>query len=113
MKQLGELFIEFFWFIHELIKITEEEKNKEKTISIDLSKKNYTSKTLIFREIEETKYKQSYSIPISLELCYDKNKVLFKIDKKQANILKRECTRALYFLLNKDGEELFVMEIYQ
>lgn len=113
LKELGELFVEFFWFIHELIKITEEEKNKEKTISIDLSKKNYTSKTLIFREIEETKYKQSYSIPISLELCYDKNKVLFKIDKKQANILKRECTRALYFLLNKDGEELFVMEIYQ
>ena len=112
LKQLGELFIEFFWFIHELIKLTEEERNKDKTISIDLSTKNYISKELIMKEFEATNNRPSYQIPVLLELCFGKY-ILHNIYQKQANILKKECTRALYFLLNKDGEELFVMKKYQ
>ena len=112
LKQLGELFIEFFWFIHELIKLTEEDKNKEKTISIDLCTKNYISKDLVMKEFEGINDRTNYQIPVLLELCYNKT-ILLNIYQKQANILKKECTRALYFLLNKDGEEIFAMKKYQ
>ena len=70
LKQLGELFIEFLWFIHELIKLTEEESNKDKTISINLSTKNYISKDLIIKEFEAiNKDKPSFKLPVLLELC--------------------------------------------
>ena len=110
LKKLGELFIEFFWFIHEIIKLTENEQIKDNTIWIDLGKKNYIREKLDYREIEGFGDRPNFKIPISLQLIYDNDRILCKIDKSQASFLKRECTRALYFLLNKDGEEMFVFE---
>ena len=84
--------------------------NKDNTIWIDLGKKNYEKKEVDYREIEGFDDKPNFKIPISLQLIYDNNRILCKIDKSQASFLERECTRALYFLLNKDGEEMFVFE---
>ena len=64
------------------------------------------------KEFEGINDRLNYQIPVLLELCYNKT-ILLNIYQKQANILKKECTRALYFLLNKDGEELFAMKKYQ
>ena len=64
------------------------------------------------KEFEGINDRTKYQIPVLLELCYNKT-ILLNIYHKQANILKKECTRALYFLLNKDGEEIFAMKKYQ
>ena len=112
IKQLGELFTEFFWFVHELICMAENDiKNKniknKKTKCINLNSKNYSNSELEMKDIEKNKIKDK--VPIPLKLMVDE-RVLDKLDIKETNILKRECTRALYFLLSKDAETLFTFE---
>ena len=118
IKTLGELFTEFFWFVHELIKMAESDfdnKNNEdnkdtKTKYINLNSKEYTSGDLLEREIKvNNNISKKITIPIPLVFMID-DRTLYKMDKRELNILKRECTRALYFLLNKNIEELFVFE---
>ena len=120
LQKLGELFIEFFWFIHEIIKLSENEENKDNKndnniILIYLNKKIYDKQNIQdFREIEGFHDKPTIRIPISLKLMlYEDNEIsmpLYRIDKRQAHFLKKECTRALYFLLNGEGKEMFVFE---
>ena len=63
---------------------------------------------LSYREFERDN--KPFKIPISLELKFDNDTLYYKIDKRQTGVLKRECTRALYFLLTQDGKELFTFE---
>ena len=81
-------------------------KNK-KTKCINLNSKNYSNSELEMKDIEKNKIKDK--VPIPLKLMVDE-RVLDKLDIKETNILKRECTRALYFLLSKDAETLFTFE---
>ena len=112
LKKLGELFIEFFWFIHELIKLTEEETNKEKTIYISLTEKQYLIGDVQYNEIDNkyNQFPEKIKIPILLILKYNNDKNFYKIDKRQAKILKNECIRTLYYLLNKEGGEIFAFQ---
>ena len=112
LKKLGELFIEFFWFIHELIKLTEEETNKEKTIYISLTKKQYLIDDMQYNEIDNkyNQFPEKIKIPVLLILKYNEEKNFYKIDKRQAKTLKNECIRALYYLLNKEGGEIFAFQ---
>lgn len=94
LKLLGELFIEFFWFIHELIKLALDEKNKDKIICLSLSSKNYILKDQDYNEKENE---------IILKLIYS-DTLIYQLDKTNANRLKQETTRALYFLLSESNE---------
>ena len=97
LKSLGESFIEFFWFIHEIMKLASTEKD---IVNISLSSKNYILKTA------ETKDEEN---DIVMKLIFS-DTIIYEINKKNANILKTETTRALYYLLSKSGEELFVFD---
>ena len=112
IKKLGELFTEFFWFVHELICMAENDiKDKnikiKKTKCINLNSKNYSNSDFELKDNE--KNKMNKALPIPLKLMVDE-RVLDRLDIKETNILKRECTRALYFLINKDAETLFTFE---
>jgi hypothetical protein len=102
LKTLGELFIEFFWFIHELIKLslTENETKEEQILCISLSSKKYILKNM------ETKDKENDTI---LKLIFS-DIIIYELDKRSANILKSETTRALYYLLSKNAEGIFAFD---
>ena len=104
LQSLGELFIEFFWFIHEILKLalTENEKNQKMIVTLSLSDKKYTLKESESRDDDEKN-------PIVLKLIFC-DMFLYEFDKRSANILKLETTRALYYLLSKSGEGLFVFD---
>ena len=109
LKELGELFVEFFWFIHELIKLTgnnSEKKEKDKLIIIDLSKKSILTENRADKDVDES------GIPYSMILEFDDGLICNKLSKKDVYILKKECTRALYYLLNREVDELFTFKQY-
>ena len=109
LKELGELFVEFFWFIHELIKLTEnnsEKKEKNKLIIIDLSKKSILTENRTDKDVDES------GIPYSMILEFDDGVLCTKLSKKDVYFLKKECTRALYYLLNREVDELFTFKQY-
>ena len=104
LKELGELFVEFFWFIHELIKLTgnnSEKKEKDKLIIIDLSKKSILTENRTDKDVDDS------GIPYSMILEFDDGVLCTKLNKKDVYFLKKECTRALYYLLNREVDELF------
>lgn len=104
LKELGELFIEFFWFIHELINLTDNNSEKEqerKLIIIDLSKKSIDTEKVTLKDIDED------GIPYSMRMEFDEGVSFYQMNRRETNILKKECTRALYFLLNRETNELF------
>ena len=109
LKKLGELFVEFFWFLHEIIQLAENNVLNKKTTRICLNKKKYYENDLVYKDIE-LKNKKKISIPIPLKLIYNENIILSSLDINETNILKTECIRALYFLLNKNNEEFFIFE---
>ena len=96
LKTLGELFIEFFWFIHELTKLALEESKQGQIVNIFLSTKKYMLKN---SEEKDTVLKLIIS-DISI----------YELDTKKAMILKSEATRALYYLLSKNEEGLFAFD---
>ena len=96
LKTLGELFIEFFWFIHELTKLALEESKQGQIVNISLSTKKYMLKN---SEEKDTVLKLIIS-DISI----------YELDTKKAMILKSEATRALYYLLSKNEEGLFAFD---
>ena len=101
LKLLGESFIEFFWFIHEIMKLALTEKdNDEKIVNISLSSKNYILKD------PEIKDKENETV---MKLIFS-DTIIYELNKRSAHILKTETTRALYYLLSKSGEELFVFD---
>ena len=79
------------------------------TTRICLSQKSYSDQVLIYNDIELYN-KKKISIPITLKLLYDNNIIFHFLDKRATDTLKQECTRALYFLLNKNNEEFFIFE---
>ena len=97
LKLLGESFIEFFWFIHEIMKLALTEKD---IVNISLSSKNYILKNA------ETKDEENETV---MKLIFS-DTIIYELNKKNAFILKTETTRALYYLLSKSGEELFVFD---
>ena len=102
LKTLGELFIEFFWFIHELLNtalIHNNNGDDRKIVYISLSNKNYNLKN------EDTKDKEN---EIVLKLSYS-DIIIYELNRYNANRLKIETTRALYYLLN-ESKELFVFD---
>ena len=102
LKTLGELFIEFFWFIHELVKLslTENETKEEQILHISLSSKKYILKDSEIKDKEND---------IVLKLIFS-DIIIYELDKKSANILKSETTRALYYLLSKNAEGIFTFD---
>ena len=109
LKELGELFVEFFWFIHELIKLNENnsvENREDKLIIIDLSKKDISTEKRTEKDIDE------FGIPYSMYLKFDGELFCTKLNKKDIYFLKKECTRALYYLLNREADELFTFKSY-
>ena len=105
LKTLGELFIEFFWFVHEIIKLAlnENKNNSEnkdrKIVCISLSNKNYSLNNLfgVNRDNENI-----------LRLDFFDN-IIYELGERNANKLKRETTRALYFLLS-ESKEIFAFD---
>ena len=105
LKTLGELFVEFFWFVHEIIKLAlnENKNNSEnkdrKIICISLSNKNYSLNNLfgVNRDNENI-----------LRLDFFDN-IICELSERNANKLKRETTRALYFLLS-ESKEIFAFD---
>ena len=97
LKTLGESFIEFFWFIHELTKLALSEIKEDQIVHISLSSKKYMLKNA------ENKDKEN---DIVLK-CIFSDIIIYELDKRNANILKSETTRALYYLLSKSKEGLF------
>ena len=107
LKELGELFVEFFWFIHELIKLTENNsEKKDKLIIIDLSKKSIRSENSTEKDVDE------FEIPYSMILKFDEGLLCSKLNKRDIYYLKKECTRALYYLLSREVDELFTFKSY-
>jgi hypothetical protein len=109
LKELGELFVDFFWFIHELIKLNENnsEKNKEdKLIIIDLSTKSINTQNRADKDVDE------FGIPYSMILNFDDGFLCAKLTKRDIYFLKKECTRALYYLLSREVDELFTFKSY-
>ena len=102
LKTLGELFIEFFWFIHELVKLslTENETKEEQILHISLSSKKYILKNSEIKDKEND---------IVLKLIFS-DIIIYELDKRGANILKTETTRALYYLLSKNAEGIFAFD---
>ena len=102
LKTLGELFIEFFWFIHELVKLslTENETKEEQILHISLSSKKYILKNSEIKDKEND---------IVLKLIFS-DIIIYELDKRSANILKSETTRALYYLLSKNAEGIFAFD---
>ena len=102
LKTLGELFIEFFWFIHELVKLslTENETKEEQILHISLSSKKYILKNSEIKDKEND---------IVLKLIFS-DIIIYELDKRSANILKSETTRALYYLLSKNAEGIFTFD---
>ena len=102
LKTLGELFIEFFWFIHELVKLslTENETKEEQILHISLSSKKYILKNSEIKDKEND---------IVLKLIFS-DIIIYELDKRGANILKSETTRALYYLLSKNAEGIFAFD---
>ena len=102
LKTLGELFIEFFWFIHELVKLslTENETKEEQILHISLSSKKYILKNSEIKDKEND---------IVLKLIFS-DIIIYELDKRGANILKSETTRALYYLLSKNAEGIFTFD---
>ena len=102
LKTLGELFIEFFWFIHEIMKLAlkenESENDKGKIVCISLSNKNYILRDSDYKDEEETVLKLVVG-----------HTVIYGLNKKYAKRLKVETTRALYFLLS-ESKEIFAFD---
>ena len=71
-------------------------------VTLSLSDKKYTLKESESRDDDEKN-------PIVLKLIFC-DMFLYEFDKRSANILKLETTRALYYLLSKSGEGLFVFD---
>ena len=95
LKTLGELFIEFFWIIHEIMELVlkENENDKRKIVYISLSNKNYLLKDPIAKDDKETILKLILS-----------DAVIYELNEKYVKRLKVETTRALYFLLSESKE---------
>ena len=100
LKILGELFIEFFWFIHELTKLALSENNLDQIVNISLSTKKYMLQN------SEEKDREKYTV---MKFIFS-DILLYELDKKKATILESETTRALYYLLSKDEEGLFAFD---
>ena len=107
LKKLGELFIEFFWFMHEIVKLAENLEKEKKTVRIDLSNKIYSTCDLLHEEKEFYPDRPPIKIPVLLQLNFKNERIFSQICKGEAKALKRECIRALYFILNKEGKEIF------
>ena len=100
LKTLGELFIEFFWFIHELTNLALSEIDKDQIVNISLSTKKY----LLVNSEEKDREKYTVMKFIFSDI------IIYELDKKKAKILKSETTRALYYLLSKNEEGLFAFD---
>ena len=103
LKTLGELFVEFFWFVHEIMKLAlrENENNDErKIVCLSLSNKNYN---LIEDNKDNKNNKDDKEAETILRLDFFDN-VVCELNKTNINKLKIETTRALYFLLSESKE---------
>ena len=100
LKTLGELFIEFFWFIHELTKLSLAENNEDQIVNIYLYTKKYTLKN------SDEKDRENGTV---LKFVFSEINI-YELNKIKANILKSETTRALYYLLSKNEEGLFAFD---
>ena len=108
LKTLGELFVEFFWFVHEIMKLAlrENENNDErKIVCLSLSNKNYN---LIEDNKDNKNNKDDKEAETILRLDFFDN-VVCELNKTNINKLKIETTRALYFLLS-ESKEIFAFD---
>ena len=122
LQNLGELFIEFLWFIHELMDLIlkENKKNEENYIYIKLTDKNYYSynyikKKKILKKEEKGEKKVGKKdinerIENSILIFGVDDEAIDELDKQSVEHFKKEATRALYYLLNSSGKELFAFK---
>ena len=82
------------------------ENREDKLIIIDLSKKDISTEKRTEKDIDE------FGIPYSMYLKFDGELLCTKLNKKDIYFLKKECTRALYYLLNREADELFTFKSY-
>ena len=122
LQNLGELFIEFLWFIHELMDLIlkENKKNEENYIYIKLTDKNYYSYNYIKRKKIPKKEEKGEKkvgkkdinerIENSILIFGVDDEAIDELDKQSVEHFKKEATRALYYLLNSSGKELFAFK---
>ena len=122
LQNLGELFIEFLWFIHELMDLIlkENKKNEENYIYIKLTDKNYYSYNYIKKKKIPKKEEKGEKkvgkkdinerIENSILIFGVDDEAIDELDKQSVEHFKREATRALYYLLNSSGKELFAFK---
>ena len=83
-----------------MTKLALSEINEDQIVHISLSSKKYMLKNA------ENKDKEN---DIVLK-CIFSDIIIYELDKRNANILKSETTRALYYLLSKSKEGLFAFD---
>ena len=122
LQNLGELFIEFLWFIHELMDLIlkENKKNEENYIYIKLTDKNYYSYNYIKKKKIPKKEEKGEKkvgkkdinerIENSILIFGVDDEAIDELDKQSVEHFKKEATRALYYLLNSSGKELFAFK---